>query len=188
MPRRPRRAGRSPHPRPARPTDRVCDRWTEPRTRCSDAGTVSFRSGPLRNSLIGNVRILLISDGPVDHDVATSAKGHATATAVAVGPIRITSQRIGCSHEAQFAFRGGGGLPDPDRGRDPLRRGAAGSPGTRGHCWGPDCYRRKILLDLQDTPHIDSSGVSWLVHFHKTAARPAGCWSCIRCPRRSWPS
>jgi anti-anti-sigma factor len=32
---------------------------------------------------------------------------------------------------------------------------------------GPDCYRRKILLDLQNTPYIDSSGVSWLVNFHK---------------------
>ncbi len=32
---------------------------------------------------------------------------------------------------------------------------------------GPDCYRRKILLDLQKTPYIDSSGVSWLVNFHR---------------------
>jgi anti-anti-sigma factor len=32
---------------------------------------------------------------------------------------------------------------------------------------GPDGYRRKILLDLQNTPYIDSSGVSWLVNFHK---------------------
>jgi anti-anti-sigma factor len=32
---------------------------------------------------------------------------------------------------------------------------------------GPDCYRRKILLDLQNTPYIDSSGVSWLVNFHR---------------------
>jgi anti-anti-sigma factor len=32
---------------------------------------------------------------------------------------------------------------------------------------GPECYGRKILLDLQNTPYIDSSGVSWLVNFHK---------------------
>jgi anti-anti-sigma factor len=32
---------------------------------------------------------------------------------------------------------------------------------------GSDAYRRKILLDLQRTPYIDSSGVSWLVNFHK---------------------
>jgi anti-anti-sigma factor len=38
---------------------------------------------------------------------------------------------------------------------------------------GPQCYRRKILLDLQDAAHIDSSGVSWLVHLHK-GCRAAG--------------
>ncbi len=38
---------------------------------------------------------------------------------------------------------------------------------------GPACYRRKVLLDLQDAPHIDSSGVSWLVHIHK-GCRAAG--------------
>jgi anti-anti-sigma factor len=32
---------------------------------------------------------------------------------------------------------------------------------------GPQCYRRKVLLDLQHVPHIDSSGVSWLIHLHK---------------------
>jgi anti-anti-sigma factor len=32
---------------------------------------------------------------------------------------------------------------------------------------GPDAYRRKILLNLQHTPYIDSSGVSWLITFHK---------------------
>lgn len=39
---------------------------------------------------------------------------------------------------------------------------------------GPRCYRRKVLLDLQDTPHIDSSGMSWLVHFHKTSQTAGG--------------
>jgi anti-anti-sigma factor len=32
---------------------------------------------------------------------------------------------------------------------------------------GPDCYARKILLDMQHTPYMDSSGVGWLVNFHK---------------------
>ncbi|HKI20090.1 MAG TPA: STAS domain-containing protein, partial [Isosphaeraceae bacterium] len=32
---------------------------------------------------------------------------------------------------------------------------------------GPDCFARKILLDMQNTPYMDSSGVSWLVSFHK---------------------
>jgi anti-anti-sigma factor len=31
---------------------------------------------------------------------------------------------------------------------------------------GPRCYRRKVLLDLERTPYIDSSGVSWLVSSH----------------------
>jgi anti-anti-sigma factor len=39
---------------------------------------------------------------------------------------------------------------------------------------GPDCYRRKILLDLQNTPYIDSSGVSWLVNFHKHCREAGG--------------
>ena len=39
---------------------------------------------------------------------------------------------------------------------------------------GPRCYRRKVLLDLQDAPHIDSSGVSWLVHFHKSSQTAGG--------------
>jgi anti-anti-sigma factor len=39
---------------------------------------------------------------------------------------------------------------------------------------GPDCFRRKILLDLQNTPYIDSSGVSWLVSFHKRCREAGG--------------
>lgn len=39
---------------------------------------------------------------------------------------------------------------------------------------GPQCYRRKVLLDLQHAPHIDSSGVSWLVHFHKSNQNAGG--------------
>lgn len=39
---------------------------------------------------------------------------------------------------------------------------------------GPSCYRRKVLLDLQDAPNIDSSGVSWLVHLHKGFRRAGG--------------
>jgi len=39
---------------------------------------------------------------------------------------------------------------------------------------GPRCYRRKVLLDLQHAPHIDSSGVSWLVHFHKSSQTAGG--------------
>ncbi len=39
---------------------------------------------------------------------------------------------------------------------------------------GPSCYRRKILLDLQDAAHVDSSGVSWLVHFHRRCRAAGG--------------
>ena len=39
---------------------------------------------------------------------------------------------------------------------------------------GPQCYRRKVLLDLQHAPHIDSSGVCWLVHFHKSSQACGG--------------
>jgi anti-anti-sigma factor len=39
---------------------------------------------------------------------------------------------------------------------------------------GPQCYRRPILLDLQDAAHIDSSGVSWLAHFHRRCRAAGG--------------
>jgi anti-anti-sigma factor len=39
---------------------------------------------------------------------------------------------------------------------------------------GPQCYRRKVLFDLQDSPHIDSSGVSWLVHVHSRIQNAGG--------------
>jgi anti-anti-sigma factor len=32
---------------------------------------------------------------------------------------------------------------------------------------GPDCYRRRVLLDLRDVSIIDSSGVGWLLGCHK---------------------
>ena len=40
-------------------------------------------------------------------------------------------------------------------------------PQLLGSLLGPDCYQKKILLDMSRTPYIDSSGVSWLVNFHK---------------------
>ena len=39
---------------------------------------------------------------------------------------------------------------------------------------GPSCYRRRILLDLEDAAHIDSSGVSWLVNLHKHCREAGG--------------
>jgi anti-anti-sigma factor len=39
---------------------------------------------------------------------------------------------------------------------------------------GPDCYRRKILLDLKNTSYIDSAGVGWIVKFHKLCQQSGG--------------
>jgi anti-anti-sigma factor len=39
---------------------------------------------------------------------------------------------------------------------------------------GPQCCRRTVLLDLEDSPHIDSSGVSWLIHLHKSTQAAGG--------------
>jgi anti-anti-sigma factor len=39
---------------------------------------------------------------------------------------------------------------------------------------GPDCYARKILLDLRNTSYIDSAGVGWLVKFHKLCQQFGG--------------
>jgi anti-sigma B factor antagonist len=39
---------------------------------------------------------------------------------------------------------------------------------------GTECYARKILLDLQRTPYIDSSGVAWLLNFHKHCREAGG--------------
>ncbi len=39
---------------------------------------------------------------------------------------------------------------------------------------GPNCYSRKILLDMQHTPYMDSSGVGWLVNLHKHCREAGG--------------
>jgi anti-anti-sigma factor len=39
---------------------------------------------------------------------------------------------------------------------------------------GPDCYGRKVLLDLERAQYIDSSGVSWLMGRHKAFAQAGG--------------
>jgi anti-sigma B factor antagonist len=39
---------------------------------------------------------------------------------------------------------------------------------------GSGCYARKILLDMQNTPYMDSSGVGWLVSFHKHCREAGG--------------
>jgi anti-anti-sigma factor len=39
---------------------------------------------------------------------------------------------------------------------------------------GPDCYKRRILLDLENTSYIDSAGVGWLVKFHKLCQQSGG--------------
>ena len=39
---------------------------------------------------------------------------------------------------------------------------------------GPDCYRRRVLLDLNDVSIIDSSGVGWLLGCHKRFGAAGG--------------
>jgi anti-anti-sigma factor len=39
---------------------------------------------------------------------------------------------------------------------------------------GADCYKRRILLDLQHTQYMDSSGVSWLLNIHKRCSAAGG--------------
>jgi anti-anti-sigma factor len=39
---------------------------------------------------------------------------------------------------------------------------------------GPGCYSRRILLDLEQTPYMDSSGVSWLLNVHKHCREAGG--------------
>jgi anti-anti-sigma factor len=39
---------------------------------------------------------------------------------------------------------------------------------------GPKCYRRRVLFDLENAPHVYSSGVCWLIHFHKSSQKAGG--------------
>src|SRR5690606_5384878 len=39
---------------------------------------------------------------------------------------------------------------------------------------GPSAYRHKILLDLKNSDHIDSSGVNWLLTIHRRTREQGG--------------
>ena len=39
---------------------------------------------------------------------------------------------------------------------------------------GLDCYARKVLLNLEKTPYIDSAGVGWMVMCHKRFKEEGG--------------
>ena len=39
---------------------------------------------------------------------------------------------------------------------------------------GPEAYTRKVLLDMQDSEFLDSSGVSWLLVSHKRFREKGG--------------
>ncbi len=41
---------------------------------------------------------------------------------------------------------------------------------------GPECYGRKILVNLEKTRSLDSSGVGWLIACHKRCAANRGRW------------
>jgi anti-sigma B factor antagonist len=40
---------------------------------------------------------------------------------------------------------------------------------------GPDCYRRRVLLNLARASYIDSAGVGWLLLCHKRFQEAGGC-------------
>jgi len=39
---------------------------------------------------------------------------------------------------------------------------------------GTNCYGKKLLLDFEKTPYMDSSGVSWLLNTHKKCRKAGG--------------
>lgn len=39
---------------------------------------------------------------------------------------------------------------------------------------GSDCYARRVLLNMEKTPYIDSAGVGWLVMCHKRFKEAGG--------------
>jgi anti-anti-sigma factor len=42
------------------------------------------------------------------------------------------------------------------------------------HLLGPGCFSRKVLLNLEKTEYIDSSGISWLIACHKHFLKAGG--------------
>jgi anti-anti-sigma factor len=41
---------------------------------------------------------------------------------------------------------------------------------------GPECYCRKVVVNLERTRSIDSSGIGWLIACQKRFAANGGCW------------
>src|SRR5262245_24444595 len=39
---------------------------------------------------------------------------------------------------------------------------------------GSSCYRHKILLNLEKSSYMDTSGVSWLIHCHRACKEAGG--------------
>jgi anti-anti-sigma factor len=49
-----------------------------------------------------------------------------------------------------------------------------GCPNPLPDVLGPDCFRRKVLLSLEQSYFIDSAGVGWLVLAHKKFSEAGG--------------
>jgi ABC-type transporter Mla MlaB component len=99
-----------------------------------------------------------------------SSCGRSGASLNGWGPSRAFEQKL----EPPIAFRGSGGgcrvrAEGEIRSVEDLRD-SRDLEALLGH----HCHRRRILLDLQDAPHIDSSGVSWLIHLHPSCRATGG--------------
>jgi anti-anti-sigma factor len=50
----------------------------------------------------------------------------------------------------------------------------SGCPNPLPEVLGPDCFRRKVLLSLEQSCFMDSAGVGWLVLAHKKFSEAGG--------------
>ncbi len=49
---------------------------------------------------------------------------------------------------------------------------------------GPEVFSRQVLLNLDQTSLLDTSGISWLIHCHETFERSGGMLILYAIPRR----
>ncbi len=106
--------------------------------------------------------------------IGASAKGHVAAGVHRTNaPIRTNPSAPGASMKLSLISEEAGVCRLQTEGEIRLSEQAR-DPQLLESLLGPDCYGRRILLDLQKTPYIDSSGVSWLVNFHKHCLESGG--------------
>jgi anti-anti-sigma regulatory factor len=69
--------------------------------------------------------------------------------------------------------RGAISLPDFQPENDPLLK-----------LLGPEVYSRKLLINLEPTSQLDTSGISWLIHCHEACGRAGGILVMYAIPKR----